>query len=80
MSQFGLLTRVSPIERSKRRTAVSHPNPHEEKPVADPQDSTIPLPCEARRQVVVDLLAIAVVDLLLEERSSGQGLHGVVTH
>ncbi|MCC6748839.1 MAG: hypothetical protein IT371_14365 [Deltaproteobacteria bacterium] len=34
-----------------------------------PGDGTKPLAREARRQVVVDVLAIAVVDLLLEARA-----------
>ena len=48
---------------------MSNPNPTNEKPVNKPKDGTEPLPREGRRQVIVDILAIAVVDLLLEQRS-----------
>jgi hypothetical protein len=61
------------------RTPVSNAKPTNETPVAEATDGTKPLPREDRRQVVVDVLAIAVVDLLLEERSRVRGEHEAAT-
>ena len=58
---------------------MSNAKPTNETPVAEATDGTKPLPREARRQVVVDVLAIAVVDLLLDERSRVQGEHEAAT-
>ena len=41
--------------------------PTNENPVAETTDGSIPLPREARRQIVIDVLATAVIDLLLAE-------------
>jgi hypothetical protein len=46
---------------------MSNAKPTNEKPAAEATDGTTPLPREARRQVVVAVLATAVIDLLLEE-------------
>ncbi len=53
--------------------------PANQKPALEPSSATKPLPREARRQVVVDVLAIAVVDILLEERSRVRAAHDVAT-
>jgi hypothetical protein len=58
---------------------MSNAKPANEKPVAEATDGTKPLPREDRRQVVIDVLAIAVVDLLLEERSRVRGEHEAAT-
>ena len=50
-----------------------------EKPAAPVGDGTKPLPHEERRQVVIDVLAIAVVDLLLAERERVRGEHEPAT-
>ena len=49
-----------------------------EKPAA-PGDGSKPLRREDRRQVVIDVLAIAVVDLLLAERERVRGEHEAAT-
>jgi hypothetical protein len=61
------------------RTPVSNAKPTNEEPIAETTAGTKPLPREDRRQVVVDVLAIAVVDLLLEERSRVRGEHEAAT-
>jgi len=49
-------------------TATEHPIPDQRTyPAAEPADGSIPLPREARRQIVIDVLAAAVIDLLLAE-------------
>ena len=58
---------------------MSNAKPTNEPPVAEATDGTKPLPRENRRQVVVEVLAIAVVDLLLEERSRVRGEHEAAT-
>jgi hypothetical protein len=58
---------------------MSNAKPTNETPVAEATDGTKPLPREDRRQVVVDVLAIAVVDLLIEERSRVRGEHEAAT-
>lgn len=50
-----------------------------ENPAATIGDGTKPLPREDRRQVVIDVLAIAVVDLLLAERERVRGEHEAAT-
>ena len=46
---------------------MSDAKPTNEKPIAETTDGTTPLPREARRQIVIDVLATAVIDLLLAE-------------
>ena len=58
---------------------MSNAKPTKETPVAEATDGTKPLPREDRRQVVIDVLAIAVVDLLLDERSRVRGEHEAAT-
>ncbi len=47
---------------------MSGEQPATRRPISKPGEGDKPLPREARRQVVVDVLAIAVVDLLLDAR------------
>jgi hypothetical protein len=42
-------------------------------------DGTKPLPREQRRQVIVEVLAIAVIDFLVAERERVQGEHEAAT-
>jgi hypothetical protein len=46
---------------------------------AESTDGLLSLPREPRRQVVVDVLASALIDLLLEERSRVGGEHEATT-
>ncbi|OGB77208.1 MAG: hypothetical protein A2496_23945 [Burkholderiales bacterium RIFOXYC12_FULL_60_6] len=49
-------------------TATEHPIPSQRtNPAAESADGSIPLPREALRQIVIDVLATAVIDLLLAE-------------
>jgi hypothetical protein len=57
---------------------VSHAPITNDKP-APVGDGTKPLPREQRRQVVVEVLAIAVVDLLLAELERVRGEHEAAT-
>jgi len=48
---------------------VQNAEPTDDKTIVENNAGADPLPREAQRQIVVEVLAIAVVDLLLEERS-----------
>lgn len=47
--------------------------------IAENNAGADPLPREAKRQAVVEVLAVAVVDLLLEERSCVRDAHDAAT-
>ena len=49
------------------------------KPGAEFQDGVQPLPSESSRQIIIDILATAIVDILLVEKSVDQSAHGSPT-
>ena len=58
---------------------MSHAPITNDKPAAPVNDETKPLPRTKRRQLIIDVLAIAVVDLLLAEREHVRGEHRATT-
>ena len=59
---------------------MSHAPITNDRPAAPVGDGTKPLPREERRQVIVEVLAIAVVDLLLAERKHVRGEYEAANH